>query len=127
MDEAEHLCDRVAIVDHGRIVAEGAPADLTRSVARDEVGFVSEPGLALDDLAGALGVAADRVREPRPGEYTVAAAGSPGLVADLAVWMRDHGHQIDELRTGRRSLEEVFLRLTGETPADTDAEVGDVA
>ena len=127
MDEAEHLCDRVAIVDHGRIVAEGAPADLTRSVARDEVGFVSEPGLAVADLAGALGVAADRVREARPGEYTVAAAGSPGLVADLAVWMRDHGHQIDELRTGRRSLEEVFLRLTSELPTDDVSEVGDVA
>ncbi len=127
MDEAEHLCDRVAIVDHGRIVAEGAPADLTRSVARDEVGFVSEPGLAIHDLAGALGVATDRVRETRPGEYTVAAPGSPGLVADLAAWMRDRGHQIDELRTGRRSLEEVFLRLTSETPTEDVSEVGDVA
>jgi hypothetical protein len=48
-------------------------------------------------------------------------------VADLAVWMRDHGHQIDELRTGRRSLEEVFLRLTGESPTDAGTEVGDVA
>ena len=114
MDEAEHLCDRVAIVDHGRIVAEGAPADLTRSVGRDEVAFVSEPGLALDALAAALDVMTDRVRETRPGEYAVHAPGTPALVADLAVWMRDHGHQLDELRTGRRSLEEVFLRLTSE-------------
>jgi ABC-2 type transport system ATP-binding protein len=127
MDEAEHLCDRVAIVDHGRIVAEGAPADLTRAVARDEVGFVSEPGLTIHDLAGALGLATDRVRETRPGEYTVTAPGSPGLVADLAVWMRDRGYQIDELRTGRRSLEEVFLRLTSETPTEDVSEVGDVA
>ena len=127
MDEAEHLCDRVAIVDHGRIVAEGAPADLTRSVARDEVGFVAEPGLAASELAEALGVAADGVRETRPGEYTISAPGSPGLVADLAVWMRDHGHQLDELRTGRRSLEEVFLRLTSETRTDDATAVGDVA
>jgi ABC-2 type transport system ATP-binding protein len=118
MDEAEHLCDRVAIVDHGRIVAEGAPSDLTRSVARDEVGFVSEPGIAMSALASALGLAADRVRESRPGEYVVQAPGSPVLVADLAVWMRDHGHQLDELRTGRRSLEEVFLRLTAEPRYD---------
>jgi ABC-2 type transport system ATP-binding protein len=122
MDEAEHLCDRVAIVDHGRIVAEGAPADLTRSVARDEVGFVSEAGIATDALADALGLAPDRVRESRPGEYLVAAPGSPGLVADLAVWMRDRGHQIDELRTGRRSLEEVFLRLTSEEPVGATEE-----
>ena len=118
MDEAEHLCDRVAIVDHGRIVAEGAPSELTRSVARDEVGFVSEPGIDAATLAAALGVTAGRVREPRPGEYVVEAPGSPALVADLAVWMRDAGHQIDELRTGRRSLEEVFLRLTGDTADD---------
>jgi len=121
MDEAEHLCDRVAIVDHGRIVAEGAPSDLTRSVARDEVGFVSEPGIPTAVLASALGLAADRVVESRPGEYVVQAPGSPVLVADLAVWMRDHGHQLDELRTGRRSLEEVFLRLTTE-PRYAEAE-----
>jgi len=122
MDEAEHLCDRVAIVDHGRVVAEGAPADLTRSVARDEVGVVSEPGIDTAALATALGVAADRVREARPGEYVIDAHGSPALVADLAVWMRDHGHRIDELHTGRRSLEEVFLRLTSETRADAESD-----
>jgi ABC-2 type transport system ATP-binding protein len=118
MDEAEHLCDRVAIVDHGRIVAEGAPAELTRSVARDEVGFVSEPGLPVAALAAALGLAESQLVERRPGEYVVAAPGSPALVADLAVWMRDQGHQLDELRTGRRSLEEVFLRLTTEPRAN---------
>ncbi|MBM3660260.1 MAG: ABC transporter ATP-binding protein [Actinobacteria bacterium] len=125
MDEAEHLCDRVAIVDHGRIVAEGAPADLTRSVARDEVGFVSEPGVDTGALADALGLGADGVQEARPGEYVVTAPGSPGLVADLAVWMRDHGHQIDELHTGRRSLEEVFLRLTSETRDGADPDLED--
>jgi len=126
MDEAEHLCDRVAIVDHGRIVAEGAPADLTRSVARDEVGFVSEPGLAVDALAGVLGLPpGTAVREARPGEYVVGAPGSPDLVATLAIWMRDQGHQIDELRTGRRSLEEVFLRLTSEAPAADEEALDD--
>jgi ABC-2 type transport system ATP-binding protein len=115
MDEAEHLCDRVAIVDHGRIVAHGAPADLTRSAARHQVDFVSRPGIVLDGLATALGLAPHTtVHEARPGEYVIGAIGSPELVAQLAVWMRDRGYQIDELRTGRRSLEEVFLRLTGE-------------
>jgi len=114
MDEAEHLCDRVAIVDHGRIVAEGAPADLTRAAARDEVSFVTEPAIATGELAAALGLGAERIRETRPGEYVVAAAGKPALIADLAAWMRDRGYQLDELHTGRRTLEEVFLRLTSE-------------
>ena len=113
MDEAEHLCNRVAIVDRGRIVAEGAPTDLTRAAARDEIGFVSEPGIDRIGLAHALGLADSSLLESRPGEYVVSAPGTPDRVAVLAVWMRDHGHQIDELRTGRRSLEEVFLRLTG--------------
>jgi ABC-2 type transport system ATP-binding protein len=114
MDEAEHLCDRVAIVDHGRVVASGTPAELTRAAAVDEVVFTSAPGLATDDLARALGLAPSTVRETRPGEYVVAAAGKPPLVADLTAWLRDHDHHLDELHTGRRTLEEVFLRLTGE-------------
>ena len=44
----------------------------------------------------------------------IAAPGTPALVADLAVWLRDNDAPLDELRTGRRSLEEVFLRLTSE-------------
>jgi len=114
MDEAEHLCDRVAIVDHGRVVALGTPAELTRSAAVDEVVFTSTPDLPTDDLARALGLPAVAVREKRPGEYVIAAAGKPALVADLAVWLRDRDAQVEELHTGRRTLEEVFLRLTGE-------------
>src|SRR3954470_15683608 len=114
MDEAEHLCDRVAIIDHGRVVALGTPAELTRAAAVDEVAFTSVPGLPADDLAHALGLPTVAVREARPGEYVIAAAGKPALVADLAAWLRDRDAHVDELHTGRRTLEEVFLRLTGE-------------
>jgi len=114
MDEAEHLCDRVAIVDHGRVVASGSPSELTRAAAVDEVVCTSAPGLPTDDLARALGLAAPTVRETRPGEYLIAAAGKPALVADLTAWLRDRDVHLDELHTGRRTLEEVFLRLTGE-------------
>ena len=57
MDEAEHLCDRVAIVDQGRIVALGSPAELTSSTVADETRFSAVAGLALADLARALGIA----------------------------------------------------------------------
>jgi ABC-2 type transport system ATP-binding protein len=114
MDEAEHLCDRVAIVDHGRIVALGTPAELTRAAAVDEVVFTSLPDLPTEELARALGLPTVAVREMRPGEYVIAAAGKPALVADLAVWLRDRDAHVDELHTGRGTLEEVFLRLTGE-------------
>jgi ABC-2 type transport system ATP-binding protein len=117
MDEAEHLCDRVAIVDHGRLVACDTPSVLTMATLADETAFSAAPGLPVADLAAALGLDATAVSEPRPGDYRIAAAASPVLVADLAIWLRDRDVALGELRGGRRSLEEVFLRLTHEGSA----------
>ena len=112
MDEAEHLCDRVAIIDRGRLVAQGTPADLTNGVAVEDVRFSAAPGLPSAELAKALGLPVDAVREVRPGQYEVDAEGTPGLVADLTAWLRDRDIRLGELRAGRRSLEEVFLHVT---------------
>jgi ABC-2 type transport system ATP-binding protein len=114
MDEAEHLCDRVGIIDHGRLVACDSPAELTTRAAADETTFATVPGLAVDDLAHHLGVAIGSVRELRPGDYLVDTAATPALVAALTAWLRDQGALVSELRAGRRSLEDVFLRLTGD-------------
>ena len=54
------------------------------------------------------------MRETRAGDYVVAAPATPELVACLTAWLRDKQVMISELRAGRRSLEDVFLRLTGE-------------
>ena len=114
MDEAEHLCDHVAIVDHGRIVAAGTPIELTERAGDDEVSFSAAAGLDRRDLAKALGLAEDAVSEISPGEYVVATASTPTLLADLTAWLRDEDISLGELRAGRRSLEEVFLRMTSE-------------
>jgi ABC-2 type transport system ATP-binding protein len=114
MDEAEELCDRVAIIDHGRLVACGSPSELTRSAAADETWFTTANRLSPAEIAAALGLEPSQVTEPHPREYVVGAAATPALVAELAAWLRDHDVSIGELRGGRRSLEEVFLRLTRE-------------
>ena len=114
MDEAEHLCDRVGIIDHGRLVACDSPAELTTRAAADETTFATVPGLAVDDLARHLGIAVGTVREVRPGDYLIDTAATPTLVAALTAWLCDQGALVSELRAGRRSLEDVFLRLTGE-------------
>ena len=117
MDEAERLCDRVAIIDGGRLVALGTPADLTRSAGGGEARFTADPGLDTAGLAGALLLAPAAVAEPKPGEYVVHAAPTPELVAALTAWLRDRGVALGDLRAGRRSLEEVFLQLTSEPSA----------
>ena len=114
MDEAEHLCDRVGIIDHGRLVACDTPKELTTHAASDETTFTTVTGLAVDELAARLGLAPGSVRELRPGDYLVDATATPELVAAVAVWLAEQGVLLSELRAGRRSLEDVFLRLTGE-------------
>jgi ABC-2 type transport system ATP-binding protein len=113
MDEAEQLCDRLAIIDRGRIVADGTPAEITSGGGHD-LRFSSAPGLDLPALAAALSLPALAVAEDRPGHYTIHTAMTPDLVADIAVWLRDKGYGLTELRTERATLEEVFLALTRE-------------
>ena len=112
LDEAEELADRVAIIDHGQLVAIGTPAELTHG-ATDEIRFTASPGLDLGALAAAIGAP---VTEPHPGRYVLAAAPSSELVAGLTAWLHERGVTIGELQAGRRPLEEVFLRLTAERP-----------
>lgn len=112
MDEAEHLCDRVAIIDHGRVVAQGSPSELTSAGHVEDVQFSAAPNLSCAELAAALKLPAGAVREVRPGEYELDAEGTPALLAELTAWLRDRDVRLGELRAGRRSLEEVFLRVT---------------
>ena len=114
MDEAERLCDRVAIIDGGRLVALGTPGELTRSAGGGETRFSAVPGLDTAGLAAALLLPPAAVVESKPGEYVVHGAPSPELVAELTAWLRDHGVALGDLRAGRRSLEEVFLQVTSE-------------
>jgi ABC-2 type transport system ATP-binding protein len=113
MVEAEELCDRLAIVDHGRLVAGGTPAELTQGGPQRELTFSTDAGLAVGELGSVLGLQPNAITEARPGEYRVASQATPALVAELAIWLRDHDICLGELRAGRHSLEEVFLRLTG--------------
>jgi ABC-2 type transport system ATP-binding protein len=122
MDEAEQLCDRVAIVTAGRLAALGSPAELTQHAAADEIWFAAASGLDVVALARALGVGDDDVVEERSGEYVVRATGTPARIADLACFMRDRDITLAALQAGRRSLEEVFLQITAESVARDRAE-----
>ena len=116
MEEAERLADQVVVVDGGRAVAAGSPTELTRGGAHGQLRFAAGPGLDLVALAAAL-PAEVAVSEPRPGEYLVevpvGAAVDPHLLAAVTAWCAAHGVLAEDLRVQRRSLEDVFLDLTG--------------
>jgi ABC-2 type transport system ATP-binding protein len=110
LDEAEELADRVAILDRGRLIALGTPDELTHG-DRGELEFSARAGLDLPGLRAAIGAAVDEVR---PGRYVVDAPNDPRLVARLTAWLADHDVRLGELQAGKRSLEDVFLRITAE-------------
>jgi ABC-2 type transport system ATP-binding protein len=114
MDEAERLCDRLAIVDHGQVIAEGTPTDLIERLGGQHVVEFSvsgnSDGAALDTWRGLPGVESVRhddglvclnVREPH---LTI-----PALLDAV----EHQGSQLLHLTTRQASLEDVFVRLTG--------------
>jgi ABC-2 type transport system ATP-binding protein len=118
MDEAEMLCDRVAIITGGRLAALGTPAELTRDRGGEEISFSADPGLDVEVLAKALGLPIGSASEVRAGEYVVRATGTPTRIADLACFLRDRDATLRSLRSGQRSLEAVFLQITTEAAAE---------
>ena len=113
LDECERIADRVVIIDRGRVVAQGAPTEL-RAGHAEEIRFAAAPGIDVAALARHLGAP---VREARPGEYVADAPPTPDAVAALTAWLAQQGLALGDLRAGRQSLEDVFLRLTSEEDA----------
>jgi ABC-2 type transport system ATP-binding protein len=113
MEEAERLCDYVAIIDHGQLVAAGTPAELTGTVG--QLRFRAEAGLDIDSLLAAL-PPASAAKESPAGHYVIEVPGTvdPLLLAAVTTWCAERGVLATTLRIESRTLEDVFLELTGE-------------
>jgi ABC-2 type transport system ATP-binding protein len=112
MEEAERLCDHVAIIDHGQLVAEGTPGQLTGTIG--QLRFRAEPGLDIESLLAAL-PPASLAKESPAGHYVIEVPGAvdPRLLAAVTAWCAERGVLANSLRIESRTLEDVFLELTG--------------
>ena len=112
LEEADALAHRVGIIDQGRIVQEGKPADLKRTVGTDVI--VVE---LLDELERAARIvrALPRVDEVTVGSrgLTISTANGAALVAQVAVALSENGVATESLTVRTPSLDDVFLRATG--------------
>ncbi len=112
LDEAEELADMVVVVDGGRVVAAGSPAELTRAGAQGQIRFRACAGLNLDSLLAALPPGTSAL-EQEPGRYLISGDVDPQLLAMLTAWCAGQGVLAEHLAVERRTLEDVFLDLTG--------------
>jgi ABC-2 type transport system ATP-binding protein len=114
MEEAERLCDRVAVMDHGKVIALGTPRELIASLGAEEVVEFAlhdgAPAPSETDLAALPGVKAVRRDGPRF-VLTVSEVhrAVPGLLGEL----QRRGVELTELVTHHATLEDLFLSLTG--------------
>ena len=116
IEEAEKLCDRVAIVDQGRVIAQGTPRELKqRSAGTTRI----ELRLARPESDGALkqleGVVDCRASD---GVYVVHSTRVPQTIVSLVKYLEANGNELSSLDIAAPSLEDVFLELTGRSLRD---------
>jgi ABC-2 type transport system ATP-binding protein len=124
MEEADRLCSQLAIVDNGRIVAEGGPDDLKQTVGADSVVLQLEPGdgAAHDGNGDEKVATVCRLLEglvpceavaDRPGGVSLAVPNAGAAVPQLMRRIDGQGLQITGLQMSQPSLDDVFLKYTG--------------
>jgi ABC-2 type transport system ATP-binding protein len=114
MEEADELCSRLAILDHGRLLALGTPAELKRSTGADTIVTVSASG-DLDALAKALEADVPGAERATRVDDTVllAVRAQPGVLPIVFNVADRHGFAVSDLSVAEPTLETVFINLTG--------------
>ncbi|HXT50124.1 MAG TPA: ABC transporter ATP-binding protein [Thermoanaerobaculia bacterium] len=114
MDEAAHLCEQLVILDHGKVIAAGTPAELVASLGAEQIlelilaGSDGEP--LLDQIGSLPGV---RSVLPRSGQLVLSVSEIGAALPALLQLLELEGLKIESLTTHQATLEDVFVKLTG--------------
>ncbi|HEY2438790.1 MAG TPA: ATP-binding cassette domain-containing protein [Solirubrobacteraceae bacterium] len=127
LEEADALADRLVLIDHGRAVAAGTPAQLKTQVGQQRVDVVAADSAAFESLLGVLRGEFEitPLREQRT--VSVAAPDEAGDLARVAAAVQASGIGVDEIALRRPTLDDAFLALTGHIASEPALEAEEVA
>ena len=114
MEEADQLCNRLAIVDHGKMLALGTPTELKESTGIDTMVFVSvagDPAPIAEVLATEVGGATEATVVD--GKINLGVKGAEGVLPEVIQVAEKHGYLVTDLSVTEPTLETVFIKLTG--------------
>ena len=112
IEEAEDLCDRVAIIDHGKIIALDTPRRLMADLAVEQrIEFVTDGAVDSVRLEGISGV--DKALEASKGEFVLYVQETQSVLGELMALAERDGLALRDLRVEGATLEDVFIKLTG--------------